>query len=121
MLVEREVPADGFVYDHPKRATVRRYCRTTVLKTQTAPERYALDSSIGLCRLVCELEDKRYLGSEMIVSRPKSATQAWQVWLISMLAFMGKFGKMGVTLTADNAPLSDPHEPSPGYGYRSSP
>ena len=35
------------------------------------------------------------MGSEMIVSRPKSARRGWPVWSIRMLALVGKLG--GVT------------------------
>ena len=43
---------------------------------------------------MCELEDRRYLGSEMIVSRPKSARRAHPVWSISTLALAGRFSEM---------------------------
>ena len=42
-----------------------------------------------------ELEDERFWGSEMIVSRPKSAKQARPVWSISMLALIDKPGEIG--------------------------
>jgi len=42
---------------------------------------------------VYELEDKRFVGSEIMVSRPKSARRAWPVSSISILAFAGKVGK----------------------------
>ena len=41
-----------------------------------------------------ELEDRRFAGSEMIVSRPKSAKRARQDWSISMLALIGTLGKL---------------------------
>ena len=54
---------------------------------------------------MCELEDKRYLGSEMIVSRPKSARRAWPAPSISILALAGKIGKMEATLAIETHPF----------------
>jgi len=59
---------------------------------------------------VCELEDKWYLGSGIIDSRPKSARRARPSWSISMSTLAGKLGEVGVILAVKNAPPSDPRE-----------
>ena len=56
-----------------------------------------------------ELEDKRFAGSETIVSRPKSARRAWPVSSIRMLALVGKLDKIGEWLeTPKTHPLEIP-------------
>ena len=47
---------------------------------------------------MCELEDRWYLGSEIIVSKPKSARRAKPLLSIRMFALAGEFDKIGVTL-----------------------
>ena len=55
-----------------------------------------------------ELEDK-HSGSERIVSRPKSARQAWPDWLTNMLALISNLVKIGgATLAAKTHPLEIP-------------
>ena len=58
---------------------------------------------------VYELEGKTLAGSEIIVSRPKSAMRAWLVSSIRMLALMGKLSKMtGWNQTIETHPLQIP-------------
>ena len=88
MLVEWESPTDGFIYDRSKSVTARmsRWAITLQPEPLRIDELWAHPSS---CAAQCdELEDRMFVGSEMIVSRPKSARRAWPVRSIRMLALI---------------------------------
>jgi hypothetical protein len=95
IFVERQVPTDGFVYDHPKSIAIADSVGRLPFNLNCCGSIIYGLIYLGVSPCVHGLEAKRFVGSVMTVSRPKYARRAWPAWSISRLALIGKLGKIG--------------------------